>query len=427
MHKLLLEDNAKKENAVREFISGLSLEEKLSQVFMINLEKDDQFLPVEWFSRTVTNADGSTFSKKATLIPAGYIFFGYNVSKDPKQIMGFTDSIIKHSIEENSIPPFISIDAEGGFVNRLRGVAGPLPENQRVSECLTPSKAYELYFQYARQMKTLGFNLNLAPVTEICNEKNQDFLSGRSYGDLKQVSEYSVKAINAYQNNKVGTVVKHFPGNTNIDPHIGLPKIEMSPEEYRQLKNVFSKAVACAPDGVLMSHAIVPQYDQVPACLSKFWITDVMRNELKYDGIIFSDDIFMGALIDNGYPPAKASRMAVDAGINCIMISEKKFGRWMELLYDICKDDPEFLTKIEDSVYKMLCFKLRHNLLYLNYNTQTEKYSVQMFDTTNNYNFESIDERYRIFSDAKDRTCKIYNEYFKASSDADERRGLYID
>lgn len=427
MHKLILEDNLKKEKAVREFISNLSLEEKLSQVFMINLEKDDEFLPVEWYQRTVKNFDGSVSEIKTTLIPAGYIFFGYNVSKNPEQIIGFTDSIYEHATAQSSIPPFISIDAEGGFVNRLRGVAGPLPENQRVAECLTPDGAYDLYSYYAMQMNALGFNLNLAPVTEICTEKNQDFLSGRSYGNLEKVSDYSVKAIKAYQNNSVGTVIKHFPGNTNIDPHVGLPKIEMTSEEFDQMKKVFSLAVLYNPDGVLMSHAIVPQYDEVPACLSKFWITDIMRNELKYDGIIFSDDIFMGALIDNGYSPAKASRMAVDAGINCIMISEKKFGRWMNLLSDICKDDPMFLEKIEDSVYKMLCFKIRHNLVSLDYDKVTDKYSVRLFDKNNSYKVDSIDERFEFFSEAKAKTCKIYDEYFRDSSDADERRGLYIE
>ena len=149
-------------------------------------------------------------------------------------------------------------------------------------------------------MNNLGFSLNLAPVAEIGTEKNQDFLSGRSYGNLENVKKFCGVNIKAYQTNNVGTVLKHFPGNTNIDPHIGLPKIEMTDDEFLQIKDAFAHLLTYNPDGVLMSHAIVPSYDKNPACLSKFWITDVIRNDLKYDGIVFSDDIFMGALIDNG-------------------------------------------------------------------------------------------------------------------------------
>ena len=441
MYQLLKEDKAKKNAAVRKYVSELSLEEKLSQVFMINLEKDDRFFPVEWYDRTVktsdenfkssdgtvNSSDGTVKKIKTTLIPAGYIFFGYNVSKNPETIISFTDSITEYALKENSIPAFLSIDVEGGFVNRLRGVAGPLAENERVASCLTPTQAYKLYSLYGTQLQSLGFNLNLAPVAEINSENNKEFLSGRSYGDEKQVVEYCSKAVNAYQNKNVGTVLKHFPGNTNIDPHIGLPKIDMTEQEFNQIKKIFSEAIKNNPDGVLMSHAIVPAFDKDPACLSKFWIKDVMRDELGFEGIIFSDDIFMGALIDNGYSPAKASKMAIDAGINCIMISEKKFGRWMELLISICNEEPEFLSKIEESVVKILEFKIRHNIIKLEYDKACDAYSVRLLNSDEtDFSKEKQKDRFNSFENAKKETVDIYNEYFKPTASEEEKRALNI-
>ena len=93
MYNLIQQDNYKKQKAIEKFVSSLSIEEKISQIFMINLEKDDKFFPVEWYDRVIKNSDGSESKIKTTLIPAGYIFFGYNVSKNPETIIGFTDSI----------------------------------------------------------------------------------------------------------------------------------------------------------------------------------------------------------------------------------------------------------------------------------------------------------------------------------------------
>lgn len=420
-------DNQKKNQAIKEYISRLSMEEKIAQVFMINLEKDDKFFPVEWYFKSEISDDGTEKKEKKVLIPAGYIFFGYNVSKNPETIMGFTDSILEQAYCQETIAPFISIDVEGGFVNRLRGVAGPLPENQRIAQCLIPDQAFVLYSLYAAQMNALGFNLNLAPVAEVENDNNQEFLCGRSYGNQMQVQSYSTQAVKAYQSYNVGTVLKHFPGNTNVDPHIGLPKIDMSQDEFLEIKEVFSNAINFNPDGVLMSHAIVPAFDKHPACLSKFWISDIMRNELKFDGIIFSDDIFMGALIDNGYSPAIASKMAIEAGINCIMISEKKFGKWMELLINICQEDPDFLLKIDESVFKMIEFKIRRNLIFLEYNQITDSYEVQVIKNQKDIVTENFEKRQSDFYDAKEKNLRLYHEYFYDTASDEEKRGLYIE
>ncbi len=428
MHSLLKEDTAKKEIAVREFISSLTIEEKISQLFLINLEGNKEFIPVEWYKKKVFDLNGNIKTEKKTLIPSGYIFFGYNIADNPEQIINFTSSVMDYAYAENAIPPFLSVDVEGGFVNRLRNVAGPLPENERVSQLLLPSQAYSLYSLYANQLAVLGFNLNLAPVIEICSDKNRDFLSGRSYGTENQVIEYASKNINACKNNNVGTVVKHFPGNTNIDPHIGLPKLNMTKAEFEQTVRCFSAVLKENPEGILMSHVIVPDFDSHPSCLSKFWVTDIVRNKMNYDGIIFSDDIFMAALIDNGYSPKIASRMAVDAGIDCIMVSEKKFGRWLEILSEICLNDESFVKKIEESVFRILKFKMKHNLILCEYNKENDSYSVCLSVLKNDsLSVGEKEMRVNAFYDNKNMITDIYNLHFLSSASNEERKSFGVD
>lgn len=416
---------------ILEIMDILSIDEKLAQIFLINLENDDKFLAVEWYEKPFTKiteyTDSSDKTKymssksKRTLMPGFYIFFGYNIADNPEQIIGFTDSILEEAKENYLVPPFMSIDAEGGWVNRLRKVGGPLPECARVSECLNPVQSYELYSAAAKQLKSLGFNINLAPVSEIDSENNHEFLDGRSFGNFDQVVDYSTFCINAYQNNGVMTVVKHFPGNTNVDPHIGLPKIDMTEEDFETTMECFSKVLQAKPDAVLMSHAIVESKDKTPACLSKYWINDVLRGQLKYDGLIFSDDIFMAALIENGYKPETASRMAIEAGINCIMISEKKFGHWMKLIKKNYLEDENIRKKIDDSVYRVLKLKLKYGLINRE-NLSPERKYADCLDFDIKSEMPSVKSRAEIFNQNKNYATDIYKKYFYETADDLEKR-----
>lgn len=416
---------------IREIMNILSLDEKLAQIFLINLENDDKFLAVEWYEEPwtkiseYTDPSGETkyMSSKTrrTLMPGFYIFFGYNIADNPEQIIGFTNSILEEAKENYLIPPFMSVDAEGGWVNRFRKVGGPLPECARVSECLNFLQAYELYSVTARQLNALGFNINLAPVSEIDSESNHDFLDGRSFGNFNQVVDYSTYCINAYQNNGVMTVVKHFPGNTNVDPHLGLPKIDMTEEDFETTVNCFSKVLQAKPDAVLMSHAIVESKDKTPACLSNYWINDVLRGQLKYEGLIFSDDIFMAALIENGYKPETASRMAIEAGINCIMISEKKFGHWMKLIKKNYLENENIRKKIDDSVYRVIKLKLKYGLIKKE-NFSSERKYADCLDFSYETDLPSVQLRTEIFNQNKNHAIDLYKKYFYETADDLEKR-----
>ena len=337
-----------KNQAVEDFIAALTPQDKIAQLFVVNLVGCDSFVPVE------------------ENIAGGFLYFAYNIAESPRAQAAFNKSIIEYCRDNNKIPPFLTVDQEGGYVNRLQPLNGPLPSAQRVSTILSTQKAEELYSLQAKQMKALGFTMNLAPVAEVCTADNEIFLNQRSFGDLKTVTDYGRVCIRAYKAEGIASVIKHFPGNTNTDPHTGLPEIKWSQEEFDMQMASFKNLLKEKPAAILMSHARVKDHDQeLPACLSKYWVSDMIRKNFGYEGIIFSDDIFMGALADNGYPPETAVVMAIEAGIDCIMISEKRILDSVEVLVKKAEEDADFAKLLDRAVRRIIDYKIDTGMLYV--------------------------------------------------------------
>lgn len=350
----------KKENeeTLERYVAALPLEQKIAQLFIENLEGCTTFRSYE----TVAAMTGTNDDRP--LIAGGYIFFSYNIAETRSQMQDYINSIREYCNLYDNIQPYLCVDQEGGWVSRLKKLNPKLPSNEDVAKDFDVAGTYRLYGEQAAGMKELGFDMNLAPVVEVCTDDNKEFLDGRSFGDLSQVITYGRACLNAYENNGIATVLKHFPGNTNTDPHTGLPEITLSESELKNSIESFHQLVQYNPAAVLMSHARTTAIDPgVPACLSKVWVKDILRNQFGYQGLIFSDDIFMGALADNGYPPELAVIRAVEAGIDCIMISEKRFAKAGKVLYQKAKEDAAFEAKIDQAVKRIIKYKLEAGLI----------------------------------------------------------------
>ena len=349
---------SEREQKITEYVKALPLEQKIAQLFIENLEGCTAFRSYE----TVGAMTGS--DDKTPLIAGGYIFFSFNIADSREQMQDYIKSIRQYCELYENIQPYLCVDQEGGWVSRLKKLNPKLPSNEEVARNLDIKEAYKLYEEQAACMRELGFDMNLAPVVEVCTNDNKEFLDGRSFGELNQVITYGRACINAYENNGIATVLKHFPGNTNTDPHTGLPEITLSKTELLKSVESFRQLVQYNPAAVLMSHARTAAIDSgVPACLSTVWVTDILRNEYGYEGLIFSDDIFMGALADNGYPPEVAAIRAVEAGVDCIMISEKRFAKAAKVLYNRAKEDAAFEAKIDQAVKRIIKYKLGAGLV----------------------------------------------------------------
>lgn len=345
-----------------DYIKNMPLENKVAQLFIENLEGNTKFRTYENM-KAITDKDDD---EERPLVAGGYLFFSYNIADSVQAQKDFNNSINDFCRQNKIIPPYLAVDQEGGWVSRLKKLNTKLPSNQDVAKNNSIAQSYEIYREQALQMQSMGFHMNLAPVIEVCTPDNEDFLDGRSFGFFEQVLNYGRACVNAYENNQIATVVKHFPGNTNTDPHTGLPEIKLSEADLKESVRSFEEILKYNPSAILMSHARTSAIDPgVPACLSKVWVTDILRNTYKYQGIIFSDDIFMGALADNGYPPEKAALMAIYAGVDCIMISEKRFGKAARVIYKKAQEDSDFAKKIDQALLRILEYKEKAGLFVL--------------------------------------------------------------
>lgn len=347
----------RKKTAIKTFVESLDEEERVAQLFLVNVEGSDSYYAVE------TRSDGKP------LLPGGTLLFSFNIADTASGVANYIGSIKNYALQRQLVPPFVAVDQEGGDVNRLRGITSVLWSEQKVSERFSVDRARELYAAQAQQLKLLGVDLNLAPVVEVANSSNTEFLGTRTFGTLENVIAYAGAEISALEENGVASCLKHFPGNSATDPHTGLPHIVFNPSDLNLYISPFEKLLPKS-SAVLMSHAIMkPTEDEriedfsMPACFSYHWVTEVVRNGCKFDGLIVSDDIFMGALANNGFPPEVAAVTAIRAGVDVIMLSEKKFGTVVKQILAECHSDKDFEKRVLESVCRVIDFKIKTGIL----------------------------------------------------------------
>ncbi len=399
------------DDAIESYLHSLPLHQQLAQLFLVNIQGNETYAPVEYIKAKNSN-------DSVPVVPGGCLFFSYNIADSAQQVIAFTSSIASYCNEHNIIRPYIAIDQEGGSVNRLRKLTVPLPSNRTVATLYSARQAFNLYEMQALQMSALGFDMNLAPVTEPITSENDDFLDDRSYGNSIKTIVYSIACINAYRQGNIHCIIKHFPGNTNVDPHSGLPEISMSKDDvYKELLIPFFLVSAAQPAGILMSHAKVKEFlehtatdtmDCIPACLSTFWCTDILRDTFCYDGLILSDDIFMAALQNNGYAPEKAAIMAVNAGVCILMLSEKKFASVLEVLAHECQKNPSFAQKVYEAEKKVIQYKIAAGILSVKQNSAN---NGKPFIATVNEREQKGSEQERLHQ--FEEVWKSYREQFK--------------
>lgn len=254
------------------------------------------------------------------------------------------------------IPLFIAVDQEGGEVTRLKieGISELTPQKQILSE----DQAYRVAKNRAIELKTLGINLNLSPVLDFSTQKKA-FLYQRAFrGTIEEFKKLGIKMILGYTDGGVIAVPKHFPGhgNQSSDPHKG--KVTISKQEYLTGLAIFKEIIqATSPKILMVGHITVAGEDQSPAPLSPVLLTEVLKKELDYQGLIMSDDLNMGAIWSDD--PSEVAVKAINAGIDLLLISDRP-ERQIEFYKDIVSAVKEGRIKekrIDESVLKILKLK----------------------------------------------------------------------
>ncbi len=255
--------------------------------------------------------------------PGGFILFSRNI-KSPKQLRKLIDDLRDLS----RIEPIITIDQEGGRVSRLREI-GSEPPNARQ---LRDSGKIDLIRRHGkitgRLLRLFGFNLDLCPVLDISFDEGADnSLRGRCYGTtVNQVIELAGAFNDAMRAEGIASCGKHFPGYTfaGLDPHHELPVIRRTRSELEETELAVFRHFAKRIDSMMVAHALYPalQDESTPSSLSRSVVTDLLRNEMGFDGLIMTDDLDMGAIL-NHCDFEDIIRLSIEAGNHLAMICHR--------------------------------------------------------------------------------------------------------
>ncbi|HJX32329.1 MAG TPA: beta-N-acetylhexosaminidase [Thermodesulfobacteriota bacterium] len=303
-----------------------------------------------------TSLDEETRAHLKEIAPGGVILFSRNI-ENRAQVKNFIREIKK----EVTPPPLLAIDQEGGLVVRFFREVTIMPGNMALGAVGSPELAYQQGALTAQEIKSIGFDINLAPVVDVATNPDNPGITIRSLGgDPHKVAELGVSLVQGTQSRGVGAVVKHFPGKgeASKDAHFDLPKVDLSWDEMNNLHLIpFRECVKNGVKGVMSSHVIysnLPGVDEVPATFSQELITDYLRQKLGFEGIIFSDDLEMGA-ITKFFPFAEAVVKTIQAGHDMVLICsdyEKQCSASQSLI-TACEQDKDILSGMEDSLERI--------------------------------------------------------------------------
>ncbi|PYJ44630.1 MAG: glycosyl hydrolase [Verrucomicrobia bacterium] len=249
--------------------------------------------------------------------PGAFILFGRNI-ETPAQLRKLIDDLRDLSETE----PIITIDQEGGRVSRLRLIGNEPPNAQQLRDKGDVDLIRRHGNITGRLLRLFGFNLDLCPVLDISfKDDAENSLRGRCYGKTVEQVVGNAGAFNG-----IASCGKHFPGYSaaTSDAHYQLPRIDRTREELDQNELAVFREFVNDVDSMMICHGWYPCFEseKTPATLSSRIITDLLRNELVFNGLIMTDDLDMGAIL-TGYRLDETIRLAIAAGNDLAMICHR--------------------------------------------------------------------------------------------------------
>src|SRR5271157_3960153 len=311
--------------------------------------------------------DGTEMSPRlASLLtkiqPAGVILFARNITGAEQ-----THRLLRECQKQVATPLFTCVDLEGGKVDRFRNVLGPAPSAAEVFA----TGDRKLFRKHGRVIgencRALGFNVDFAPALDLAFEASRSVMSSRAVSaDPKQVVTYAREFLRGLGDAGVLGCGKHFPGlgEAKLDTHHELPSVEKPLRKlwsedlvpYRSLSLTLRRELPM----VMVSHAAYPKVtgDRMPASLSNKWITGILRKKIRYNGLIVSDDMEMGAVLEFA-PIEQTVVQHIRAGGDFALVCHKEelVVRAYEALIHEAERDKEFARRVQESVRRVLAFK----------------------------------------------------------------------
>lgn len=335
----------------------MTLEEKIWQmIFLTPDELTDTTGP--------TMAGDGTRQAIETYPVGGLVYFGDNIiSQDQIATMvGNTRSYSK-------IPPFIAVDEEGGYVSRLNkiGVVPRTDPMETYGQAGDEQAVYDLGTTFAKGLLEVGFNFDFAPVADVITNPNNTELDTRTFSDDPQIAASMVaQMVKGLQEGGVLSCLKHFPGHgsTSADSHYGNSTSERTLEELRQTEFLpFIAGIEAGVETVMISHMSLPEVtgNNEPCDFSYEVVTQLLRQELGFRGLILTDSHEMGA-VSYYYSCGEAAVKAVMAGCDVVLMPESKTEAF-EAILEAVEEGEITQERIDESVLRILSLKYKYGII----------------------------------------------------------------
>lgn len=348
-------------------INELTLEEKIGQMLCLS------------FHGTEYNEQLQTLIEKYNI--GTIIEFGRNI-ENIKQVYKLNYDIHKHS----KYPIFIGLDHEGGMVRRVMNDITYLPGAMALYNA-SDEELYTIYNQVGKELKLLGFNMNFMPSVDVNNNPLNPVINSRSYSDnANLVAKNGNIAAHAMMDAKVLSTPKHFPGhgNTNVDSHLGLPIVNNTMEEIKEIElKPFQEVINTNVDGIMVGHILYTNIDNTfPSSLSYNIITKLLKEKMGFKGLIITDSLTMSAIYKK-YSIRDIIKYSVNAGNDIIMFCGEANMYDQDTIVkefiDLAKNNEIPMERVNESVKKIINLKNKYQVL-LGKNYLTDEDFVNKFN-----------------------------------------------
>ncbi|MCR5781163.1 MAG: glycoside hydrolase family 3 C-terminal domain-containing protein [Clostridia bacterium] len=366
----------KETEAVETMLAAMSTKEKVEQMIMTD---------VRYFNgEAVETLNASMASMLQRHAFGGVIFFAQNTA-NAEQTLRLADAVQTANRKPGRTRLLVGVDQEGGKITRL--VTGTqTPGNMALGAIGSEDAAREAAGIIGEELYSVGINTDFAPVMDVNNDPANPVIGVRSFSDSPALAAKLGGAyINGLQDRGVISTLKHFPGHgdTGADSHTGLPRIEKTYEELKANELIpFRAAVEAGAEMIMTAHIQFPAVEketyvsrktgeaiELPATLSKTILTDILRNDLGFEGVVITDAMNMNAVAEH-FDPLDAAVLAINAGVNILLMPVSpdsdegiaRFDAYIEKLAALVENGIVSADNVNESVRRILRLKYEKGL-----------------------------------------------------------------
>jgi beta-N-acetylhexosaminidase len=333
---------------VEETLKGLSPRERLGQLLMTPVQVEQ-----------ATGERLEELKRQLTELGLGGVVVRGGT---PETVAALTNELQRAA----RVPLFVGADYERGLRMQMKSAGTPFTNNMGVAAAGDPRAAFEQAKVTAEEARAVGVNWLFGPVADLNNNPDNPVINVRSFGeDPRRVADFVAAAVRGTREGGALSTAKHFPGHgdTAVDSHIGLPTVAADRARLERVELVpFRAAVSAGVDSVMTAHIALPKLtgEDLPATLSPKVTTDLLRRELKFDGLVVTDSLGMGA-ITKGFPGGEAAVRAIQAGAD-VALTPPELKASLDALEEAVKGGRLTQERVDESVRRVLRAKYRLGL-----------------------------------------------------------------